>query len=42
MFKILEKKLHGAQGEEINMYDILKNTVGNYGISDYNATIELE
>ena len=42
VFKILEKKLHGAQGEEINMYDILKNTVGNYGISDYNATIELE
>lgn len=42
VFKILNKKLHGSQGEELDMLDILKNTVGNYGISDYSATLELE
>ncbi|MCD7828522.1 MAG: metallophosphoesterase [Clostridiales bacterium] len=40
IFKTLNKKLHGSQGEEIDMYDMLKNSIGNYGISDYNATLE--
>ncbi len=40
VFKILNKKLHGSQGEEIDMYDMLKNTIGNYDISDYDATLE--
>ena len=38
VLKILNKKLHGAQGETLDFYDMLKNTAGNYGISDYNAT----
>lgn len=42
VFKILNKKLHGSQGEELDLFDILKNTVGNYGISDYFADLELE
>lgn len=40
--KPLFKKLKGAQGEEIDMYEILKHTVGNYGIDDYNAEIKLK
>lgn len=39
VFKILNKKLHGSQGEEIDMYELLKHSVGNYGISDYDATL---
>lgn len=42
VFKILNKKLHGSQGEEIDMYEILKHTVGNYGISDYDAVLKLK
>ncbi len=41
VFGILNKKLHGSQGEEIDMYEILKHSIGNYGISDYDATIKL-
>ena len=41
VFRILNKKLHGSQGEEIDMYELLKHSVGNYGISDYDATIKL-
>ena len=41
VFRILNKKLHGSQGEEIDMYELLKHSVGNYGISDYDATLEL-
>ena len=40
VFKILNKKLHGSQGENIDMYEMLKHSVGNYGISDYDATLE--
>ena len=40
VFKILNKKLHGSQGENIDMYEMLKHSVGNYEISDYDATIE--
>ena len=39
VFKILNKKLHGSQGETLDLYEILKHSAGNYGISDYNATI---
>lgn len=41
VFKILNKKLHGSQGEEIDMYELLKHSIGNYGISDYDATLIL-
>ena len=41
VFNILNKKLHGSQGEEIDMYELLKHSLGNYGISDYNATLKL-
>lgn len=42
IFKILNKKLHGSQGEEIDMYELLKHSAGNYGISDYDAVIKLK
>ncbi|MBQ8209486.1 MAG: metallophosphoesterase [Clostridia bacterium] len=42
VFKILNKKLHGSQGEEIDMYELLKHSIGNYGISDYDAMLILD
>ncbi len=33
--------LKGWDGKKADLYDILKNTAGNYGIDDYNATLEL-
>ena len=36
------KKLHGSQGEEIDLYEMLKHTIGNYGIDDYNAVLEIK
>lgn len=42
ILKILNKKLHGAQGEEIDFYELLKHSIGNYGISDYDATLKLK
>ncbi len=42
VFRILNKKLHGSQGEEIDMYELLKHSLGNYGISDYDATLILK
>ncbi len=40
IFKILNKKLHGSQGESVDLYEMLKHSAGNYGISDHNAVIE--
>ncbi len=42
VFNILNKKLHGSQGEEIDMYELLKHSLGNYGISDYDAMLILK
>ena len=42
VFKILNKKLHGSQGEQIDLYEILKHSAGNYSISDNNATLILK
>lgn len=42
IFRILNKKLHGSQGEEIDMYELLKHSIGNYGISDNEAVLELK
>ena len=28
--------------EEIDLYEMLKHSAGNYGISDYNATLNLK
>ena len=42
VFRILNKKLHGSQGEEIDLYELLKHSLGNYGISDYDATLILK
>ncbi len=42
VWKILNKKMHGAQGEQLDFYDMLKNTLGNYGISDHNAVLKLK
>lgn len=40
--KIFIKTLKGSQGEELDFYGTMKNTVGNYGIDDYNAEIKLK
>lgn len=42
VFKILNKKLHGSQGEKIDMYELLKHSVGNYGISDNDVVLKLK
>lgn len=42
VLSILSKKLHGSQGEEIDLYETLKHTIGNYGIDDYDAVLTLE
>lgn len=42
ILKILNKKLHGSQGEAIDLYEMLKHSIGNYGISDYNAVLKLK
>lgn len=36
------KTLKGSQGEEYDFYELMKHTVGNYGIDDYNAEIKLK
>lgn len=36
------KTLKGSQGEIYDSYELLKHTVGNYGIDDYNAEIKLK
>ncbi len=42
VLKIVNKKVHDAQGASIDIYDMIKNTIGNYGISDYDATLILK
>lgn len=42
VLSIVSKKLHGSQGEEVDLYDILKHTIGNYDIDDYNAVLKLK
>ncbi len=42
VLKTLNKKLHGAQGEEIDLYEMLKHSAGNYGISDYDAELKFK
>ena len=41
VLKILNNKVHGAQGEQLDLYDMIKNTIGNYGIDDYDAVLKL-
>ena len=41
-FSFLSKKLHGSQGEEIDFYEMMKHSAGNYGISDYDAVLDLK
>ena len=42
LWSILNKKLKGSQGEQLDFYDMLKNTLGNYSVSDYNAVLKLK
>ena len=37
----LVRKLKGSQGETLDFFETMKNTVGNYGIDDYNAVLTL-
>ncbi len=40
---ILRKiELKDKKGDRLDLYDVLKNTVGNYDIDDYNATLTLK
>lgn len=34
--------IKGWDGKKADLYDILKNTAGNYGIDDYNATLTIK
>lgn len=36
------KTFKGSQGEVFDSYELLKHTVGNYGIDDYNAELNLK
>ena len=36
-----KKTIKDSQGNELDLYETLKHTVGNYGIDDYNATLKL-
>lgn len=36
------KTLKGSQGEELDFYETMKHTVGNYGIDDFNAELKLK
>ncbi len=40
VFKKIDIKT--PDGKKADLYDILKNTAGNYGIDDYNATLKLK
>ena len=40
---ILKKiELKDKKGDKLDLYDVLKNTAGNYDIDDYNATLILK
>lgn len=41
-FVLKKLNLKDADGNPADLYDLLKNTAGNYGIDDYNATLILE
>ena len=41
LLRILSKKMKGSQGEPIDLYDMIINSLGNYGIPDNDATITL-
>lgn len=43
-FRFIFKKIHlkNIDGEPVDLYEILKNSAGNYGIDDYNTTLILE
>ena len=36
------KTLKGSQGETLDFYETMKHSVGNYGIDDYNAVLNLK
>lgn len=42
LLSVLSGKIKGAQGEKLDLYDVLVNSVGNYGIDDYNAVLFLK
>ncbi len=36
------KNMKGSQGEQLDFYEMMKHTIGNYEIDDYNATHKLK
>lgn len=42
LLNVMSKKVKDSQGESVDLYDMIKNSLGNYGIPDNNATIKLK
>lgn len=42
ILKILNSKITDCQGAPVDLYEILKHSAGNYGISDSNAVLKLK
>lgn len=42
VLSILNKKVKDCQGEPVDLYDMIKNTIGNYGIDDNDAVLKLK
>lgn len=42
IFAILNKKIKDSQGNPVDMYELLRHSIGNYGISDNNAVLKLK
>ena len=40
--RVFVKTIKDAQGNELDLFETLKHTVGNYGIDDYNAVLKLK
>ena len=41
LLKILSKKVKDSQGNGVDLYDIIKNSFGNYGICDADAVLKI-
>lgn len=42
IIKLLKIEIKDSQGEKVDIFEVLKNTAGNYDISDYDAVLKLK
>ncbi len=42
LISVLNKKMHDSQGADIDLFEMIKHSLGNYGISDYDAVLKLK